>query len=423
MKLVSALLFLLCVRPCLSDSLYVNARIYTVNPNLPQAQALYVVDGKIAFVGSEDQARAQANNQTDVIDLHGRTMIPGFIEGHGHIMGLGFSKLNLDLMNVANYEGLVEKVAVAVDSAEKGEWILGRGWHQSKWVPQPGEMVKGFQTNKRLSEVSPDNPVYLVHASGHAGFANAKALEIAGITKQTDFSGDGEIIRDENGEATGVLNEIAQSLVRKHIPPPSQAQRVKALTLAMQALAENGITSFQDAGSPGADIELYKQFLREKKLTSRLWVMLSGRNNPKFLSTWYKKGPEIDLGDGRLTIRAIKLVADGALGSRGAWLLEPYDDRPGHVGLPTMSIEAMSDISHQAYQHGFQIGIHAIGDRANREVLNIFVAGLSPSRNLTAKRRLYPTHWRPLTVLLKRTRRVRLKLANGLISQCSIETS
>ena len=372
MKSIFVLLLMLCAHLALADSLYVNARIYTVNPDLPQAQALYVVDGKIAFVGSEKQARAQAGKETDVIDLHGRTMIPGFIEGHGHIMGLGFSKLNLDLMGVANYEALVEKVAVAVDHAEKGEWILGRGWHQSKWVPQPNAMISGFQTNKRLSEVSPDNPVYLVHASGHAGFANAKAMEIAGITKQTAFSGDGEIIRDRDGEATGVFNESAQSLIRKHIPPPSQAQREKALTLAMQALAVNGVTSFQDAGSPGADIELYKQFLRDKKLTSRLWVMLAGRNNPGLLASWYKKGPEINLGNARLTVRAIKLVADGALGSRGAWLHEPYNDRSGYMGLPTMPIEVMSDIAHQAYQHGFQIAIHAIGDRANREVLDIF---------------------------------------------------
>ena len=380
MKSIFVLLLMLCVHPVLADSLYVNARIYTVNPDLPQAQALYVVDGKIAFVGSEEQGRVQAGEETDVIDLRGHTMIPGFIEGHGHIMGLGFSKLNLDLMSVANYEGLVEKVAIAVDRAEKGEWILGRGWHQSKWVPQPNAMISGFQTNKRLSEVSPDNPVYLVHASGHAGFANAKAMEIAGITKQTAFSGDGEIIRDRDGEATGVFNESAQSLIRKHIPPPSQAQREKALTLAMQALAVNGVTSFQDAGSPGADIELYKQFLRDKKLTSRLWVMLSVRDllsglirdNPDSLPSRLRQGPEINLGDDRLTIRAIKLVADGALGSRGAWLLEPYSDRSGYMGLPTMPIEVMSDIAHQAYQHGFQIAIHAIGDRANREVLDIF---------------------------------------------------
>lgn len=355
-----------------ASTLYVNGQFYTVNPQQPQVQALLVVDGKIAFVGSDKEGRSKAGRETEIFDLHGQTVIPGFIEGHGHIMGLGFAQLNLDLMNVANYEALVEKVAVAVDSAQAGEWIVGRGWHQSKWVPQPVKMVDGFQTNKRLSEVSPENPVYLVHASGHAGFANAKAMEIAGITKDTKFSGNGEIIRDESGEATGVLNEIAQSLVRKHIPAPTKAQRERALTLAMQALAENGITSFQDAGSSGPDIDLYKQFLKDKMLTSRLWVMLSGRDNPALLEEWYKRGPEINLGDDRLTIRAIKLVADGALGSRGAWLLEPYSDRAGHVGLPTMSIESMRDISHAAYRHGFQIGIHAIGDKANQEVLNIF---------------------------------------------------
>jgi predicted amidohydrolase YtcJ len=372
MKKLLFVLLLILNDSASADTLYVNARFYTVNPDQPQAQALYVVDGKIAFVGSEKAARARADKKTDIVDLQGQTVIPGFIEGHGHLMGIGFAQLNLDLMNVANYEALVEKVAVAVDSAEKGEWILGRGWHQSKWVPQPGKMVDGFQTHKRLSEVSPDNPVYLVHASGHAGFANAKAMEIAGITKDTEFTGDGEIIRDENGEATGVLNEIAQTLVRKHVPLPSQAQRERALTLAMLELAENGITSFQDAGSGDADINLFKQFLRQGKLTSRLWVMLSGRDNPGLLERWYKKGPDINLGDGHLTVRAIKLVADGALGSRGAWLIEPYGDRAGHVGLPTMSIEAMRNISHDAYQHGFQIGVHAIGDRANQEVLNIY---------------------------------------------------
>jgi predicted amidohydrolase YtcJ len=333
---------------------------------------LYVVDGKVAFVGSEQEARIQASDEVEIIDLLGRTVIPGFIEGHGHLMGGGFAQLNLDLRNVANYEALVAKVAVAVDNAEKGEWILGRGWHQSKWVPPPANAVKGFQTHKRLSEVSPDNPVFLVHASGHAGFANAKAMEIAGITKDTEYSGDGEIIRDKNGDATGVLNEIAQTLVRKHIPERSKNQRERALSLALQELAENGITSFQDAGSPGEDIDLFKQFLKDDKLTSRLWVMLTGRDNDRLLQKWYKKGPEINLGDDRLTIRAIKLIADGALGTRGAWLIDPYEDQPDTVGFPTMSVESMRDISHEAYRHGFQIGVHAIGDRANQEVLNIF---------------------------------------------------
>jgi predicted amidohydrolase YtcJ len=355
-----------------ADTLYVNALFYTVNPDQPLAQALIERGGKIAFIGTEAEARKQTNGKTTVVDLKGQTVIPGFIEGHGHLISIGFAQLNLDLMTVANYEALVEKVAVAVDKAEKGEWILGRGWHQSKWVPQPGTMIDGFQTNKRLNEISPDNPVYLVHASGHAAFANAKAMEIAGITKDTRSSGDGEIIRDADGNATGVLNELAQGLVAKDVPRPSRAQRERALSLALEELAMNGITSFQDAGSPQADIDLFKAFLRDGKLTSRLWVMLAGRDNPELLERWYKSGPEINLGDGRLTIRAIKLVADGALGSRGAWLIEPYEDRAGHVGLPTMSIEAMRNISHNAYQHGFQIGIHAIGDKANQEVLNIY---------------------------------------------------
>ncbi len=368
-----SLVVLLCVGfPVAADTLYVNATFYTVNPDQPVAQALYEVDGRIAYVGSEAGARAKVGRETQIVDLGGHTVVPGLIEGHGHLMGIGYARLNLDLMNVANYEELVEKVAVAVDKAEKGDWILGRGWHQSKWEPQPAKMVKGFQTNQRLNEVSPDNPVFLVHASGHAGFANAKALEIAGITKETEFSGDGEIIHDENGEPTGVLNEIAQSLVARHIPAPSQAQQERALTLALEELAANGITSFQDAGSPGRDIDLFKQFLREGRLSSRLWVMLAGRNDPALLEKWYRTGPEINLGDDRLTIRAIKMVADGALGSRGAWLLEPYEDRPGYTGLPTMSVAAMTDISHKAYQHGFQVGIHAIGDRANREVLDIY---------------------------------------------------
>ncbi len=370
--LVSAITLLLVSHTGQADTLFHNANIYTVNPDQPRAEALHVVDGKISFVGSDTAALAVVTADTRMVDLKGTTVIPGLIEGHGHLMSMGYARLNVDLMNIANYEALVEKVAVAVDHAEKGEWILGRGWHQSKWVPQPADVVKGFQTNKRLNEISPDNPVFLTHASGHAGFANAKALELAGITRETEFSGDGEIIRDENGDATGVLNEIAQTLVRKHIPPPSQAQQELALTLALQELAENGITSFQDAGSGGRDISLFKQFLREGKLTSRLWVMLAGRDDPELLSSWLKKGPEINLGDDRLTIRAIKLVADGALGSRGAWLLDPYSDMPGEYGLPTMSVESMRDISHAAYRHGFQIGVHAIGDRANREVLNIY---------------------------------------------------
>ena len=353
----------LLVGPVFADTLYSGGTVYTMDPSNTITRSLCTSADRI--VSLEDC------QVTSVVDLAGATVIPGFIESHGHLMSLGFAKLRLDLNSTRNLDELVASVARAVDSAEPGEWILGRGWHQSKWLPQPHDMIGGFQTNETLSEVSAENPVFLVHASGHAAFVNDKALALAGITDNSHFSGDGEIMRNAQGRATGVLNERAQRLVSKIVPKPSLSQRQQALTLALDALAEHGITSFQDAGTGQQDIDLFKQFLADGRLTSRLYVMLSGGNN-QLLSAWMDRGPEIGLGDNRLTIRAIKLVADGALGSRGAWLLAPYSDRAGHIGLPTMPLDDMTDISHLAYQNGFQIGIHAIGDRANREVLDIF---------------------------------------------------
>ncbi len=353
----------LSVTSVFADTLYSGGTVYTLDASNAVKPSLCVRADRIVAV-----ERCQVDT---VVDLAGATVIPGFNESHGHLMSLGFSKLRLDLSIVNNLDELVDSVARAVDSAEPGEWILGRGWHQSKWTPAPIEMISGFQTNRTLNEVSSDNPVYLVHASGHAAFVNDKALALAGIEDATRFSGDGEIIRDAQGRATGVLNERAQRLVSRIIPEPTASQRQQALTLALQNLAEQGVTSFQDAGTGQQDIDLYKQFLAEGRLTSRVYVMLSGGNDT-LLSEWMDRGPQIDLGDHRLTIRAIKLVADGALGSRGAWLLAPYSDRAGHVGLPTMPLEEMRDISHLGYQNGFQVGIHAIGDRANREVLDVF---------------------------------------------------
>ena len=348
-----------------ADTRVSGGQIHTMDPANPNPEAICVGDdGRIkALSGCDNESQ---------LDLAGGTLIPGFIEGHGHLMSLGFSKLNLDLSQTKSLDQLVANVAEAVDEAEPGEWIVGRGWHQSKWTPKP-KMVKGFQTNETLNEVSPDNPVYLVHASGHAAFANDKALEVAGIDENTRVSGDGEIIRDAAGRATGALNERAMRLVAKHIPDVSDAQRRRALTLALEELASNGITSFQDAGTGQTDIDLYKAYLEEDRLSARVYVMITG-GNPDLLAKWLDQGPEINLGQDELTIRSIKLVADGALGSRGAWLLSDYEDRANHAGLPTMPVEDMEAISHAAYQNGFQVGIHAIGDRANREVLDIFDA-------------------------------------------------
>ena len=363
-----------------ADLVVQNGNIYTVDVNSPKASAVAVKGGRIIAVGSNSDIDPFVGKKTRVVDLEGLTMIPGFIESHGHIMGLGSSKMKLDLNGIKDYDELVEIVANAVSETVPGEWILGRGWHQSKWTPQPETMVKGFQTHHKLSAVSPDNPVYLTHASGHAGFANAKAMEIAGILSGTVFDmelgdeiflkrDDGEIIRDENGKPTGVFNEVAQRLISKHIPDESDAYRDKSLELAIEECLQNGVTSFQDAGSGRSSIATYRRFLDSGMMKIRLYVMLTSRD-PDLLEDWYQRGPEIGLGNNFLTIRSIKLNSDGALGSRGAWLLADYNDRPGHAGMATQPMSYIHEVAENGLLSGFQVNTHSIGDRAVREVLN-----------------------------------------------------
>ena len=352
-----------------ADMVISNGIIYTMDDFNPLAEAVAIRDGKIIAVGSEYAVGSYIGNETKVLDLNGKTMVPGLIEGHGHFMGMGYAKMRLDLSTVNNYDELVDMVADAVIEAEPGEWILGRGWHQSKWDPEPVPLVKGFQTHEKLSTVSPDNPVWLTHASGHAAFGNAKAMEIAGVTAETEFGFGGEIIKDLQGNPTGVFNERAQGLISKHVEFEGEESSQRALELAVKACLENGITSFQDAGSGSSSIQAYRDGLSANALRVRLYVMLSSRD-PELLKTWYKKGPEIGTGNDYLTIRSIKLNADGALGSRGAWLLDDYTDRPGHFGMATQSMEYVYEVSRDGLANGFQVNTHAIGDRTNREVLD-----------------------------------------------------
>lgn len=352
-----------------ADMVINNGIIYTMDDFYPLAEAVAIRDGKIIAVGSEYAVGSYIGSETKILDLNGKTMVPGLIEGHGHFMGLGYAKMRLDLSTVNNYDELVDMVADAVIDAEPGEWILGRGWHQSKWDPEPVPLVKGFQTHEKLSKVSPDNPVWLTHASGHAAFGNAKAMEIAGVTAETEFGFGGEIIKDLQGNPTGVFNERAQGLISKHVEFEGEESSQRALELAVKACLENGITSFQDAGSGSSSIQAYRDGLSADALRVRLYVMLSSRD-PELLKTWYKKGPEIGTGNDYLTIRSIKLNADGALGSRGAWLLDDYTDRPGHFGMATQSMEYVYEVSKDGLANGFQVNTHAIGDRTNREVLD-----------------------------------------------------
>ena len=370
--------------------------IYTVDSTRTTVEAVATKGDTILFAGSLAEAEAYKTEETEIIDLQGKTMTPGLIEGHGHFMGLGYNELNIDLINTTSYQEIVDIVAEAVKTAEPGEWILGRGWHQSKWDALPEDAVNGFQTHYKLSQVSPDNPVYLSHASGHAGFANARAMEIAGLQLLAKDGIDileiegGEVMRDKLGQPTGIFNERAQSLIRKHIPENTPEKDRKAFELAVAACHRHGITGFHDAGIGKETIALYEQMKAENKLNVRLYTMLTGWD-PELIEEWYKKGPKVD-PDNLLTIRSIKLNCDGALGSRGAWLLESYTDRPGHFGHETLPMEVVKETALNGLRNGFQVCAHAIGDRANREILDRYEAAFTELPDLKANHRFRIEH-------------------------------
>jgi predicted amidohydrolase YtcJ len=368
------LLLASCSRQEPADMVIKGGTIYTMEPTSPTVEAVAVRGDKIVFSGSAAEAEKLISDNTRVIDLGGKTMTPGLIEGHGHIMGLGYNEMNLNLASVSSYEELVEKVKEAVSKSQPGQWIVGRGWHQDKWDKKPAKLIKGFQTHQLLSEVSPDNPVVLSHASGHAVFANAKAMQVAGVNQlsleklEKDLGEGGEIIRDQLGNPTGIFNERAQILITQHIPDDTQESNEQALGLAMAACARNGITGFHDAGASRESIDLFRKFKEEGRLKSRLYVMIDGSDRD-LVYEFFRRGPEID-SSGWLTIRSVKLHCDGALGSRGAWLLEPYSDRKDFSGMATLPMDTVLKTSREALKAGFQVCSHAIGDRANREVLD-----------------------------------------------------
>ena len=371
-RLVISFLFLFFVS-CESqkaDMIIHNGMIYTMNDLNPTAEAVAVSSGKIIALGKYTDLDPLITPRTKIINLRGATMTPGIIEGHGHFYGLGLAKMQLDLSKTESYQDLVDMVSDAVENSKPGEWILGRGWHQSKWNDDKNDFVKGFQTHERLSEISPNNPVWLKHASGHAGFANQKAMDIAGVNKETEFGFGGEIIKDLSRRPTGVFNERAQGLISEKVENNlSEDSDLRAIELAVRASLENGVTSFHDAGIGRRTIEVLREAINKDILKVRIYAMLTSRDTT-LLNEWYKKGPEIGTGGDLLTIRSIKINADGALGSRGAWLIDEYSDRPGHYGMPTQSMDYVYSVAKQGIKTGFQVNSHAIGDKANREILN-----------------------------------------------------
>ncbi|MDW3209588.1 MAG: amidohydrolase [Reichenbachiella sp.] len=354
-----------------ADLVLFNGNIYTLNETEPKAEALAVTDGKIVYVGNNVNANQWVADTTQIIDLEGKTLTPGFIEGHGHLMGIGENLINLNLLKTKSYDEIIEMVKAKVDEAEDGEWILGRGWHQDKWFVLPENMIDGFPSHNKLSEISPNNPVVLSHASGHMVLANEKAMELAGINQDTPDPEGGTIFKDLGGNPTGILNETAELLLEGVIPEDSDERRIQILNMAIEECLKNGITSFHDAGTKQKTIDLYESFLNNRLLKIRLYVMLDGLDE-ELLNNWYASGPRIGLGNNFLTIRAIKLYADGALGSRGALLLEDYEDAPGIQGLRLTPADYIMRVTEQGTKNGFQICTHCIGDRANREVLDMY---------------------------------------------------
>ena len=359
-----------------ADLVLTNGKIVTVEAASPQAQAIAVRGDRIVAIGSTAALKPRTGPSTRVIDLQGKLVVPGFIEGHGHFTGVGEAQLNLNLMKVTSWDDVIAMVAEAVKTAKPGQWIRGRGWHQEKWTKKPEPSVEGFPTHHGLSAVSPDNPVYLTHASGHASFANAKAMELSKITRDTPSPEGGDILKDAKGEPIGVFRETASRLIRtgtgepRRTPEEEAARARKVLELAAQEALSKGITSFQDAGSSLATVDLMKQMVDEGKMGVRLWVMLRQPNQT--LAPNLAKYRMIDHGDGHLTVRAIKHSIDGALGSRGAWLLAPYSDKPDSTGLNTTPPQTIRETAKLAIEHGYQLCVHAIGDRANRETRDIF---------------------------------------------------
>jgi predicted amidohydrolase YtcJ len=379
------LLFLFISSTCLfaqrkeiADLILFNGKIATMDEANPSAEAVAVKGDKILAVGKNADIKLLAAKETKLIDLKGKFLMPGFNESHAHFWGLGKFKQNIDLMQTKNWNEIVALVKKAVAKAKPGEWILGRGWHQEKWNKTPMPNIAGFPYHNELSKISPNNPVILKHASGHAIFVNAKSMEIAGITKDTRNPEGGIIMRDSNGDAIGVFHENAADLINKQYdlflskrsPAQVKADWMKTLNSAVKECVEKGITTFNDAGSTFEDIDYAKEAADSGALAIRLNAML-GESNAA-LKDRIKNYKIIGYANNHLSVREIKRYIDGALGSRSAWFLDEYADMPGQSGLNVEPLEDLAATAEIAMQNGFQLCIHAIGDRGNREVLNIY---------------------------------------------------
>ena len=347
-----------------ADFVLGGGTVITLDEARPRATAVAVRDGRIVAVGDEADVRAFRGPKTRAIDLAGGSVVPGLADAHVHVENIGTAAETLSLVGAASLQEALDRVAARARALPPGEWLLGRGWDQNDW-PE-----KRFPTAAELDRAASDRPVYLVRVDGHAAWANTRAISLAGLSAATADPSGGRILRDGSGAPAGVFVDTAQGLVSSKIPPPTREVRKRRLAKGLAAAAAVGLTSVHDAGVTVDTVALYKELLAEDALPVRVYVMLRGPG--EFLEKAAGLQPEIGLGDGRLTVRSIKVVADGALGSRGAWLLEPYADEPGTRGLNTVDPAAFERLLGEAVRRGFQVATHAIGDAANRFVLDAY---------------------------------------------------
>ena len=402
--LIAITLLIQCKTEEKLDLVILSDSIYTASEDTTKVEAIGVIADKIVFIGTKAEMIGRKDDNTKIIDATGQFVMPGFIEGHGHFSGMGSSLQNLNFLKDTSWNAILDKIEKKAATLKDGQWIYGRGWHQEKWTELPNENHGAYPMHYSLSELSPDNPAILIHASGHSLIANESAMKKAGISIESANPKGGEIVRNDNGDIVGVFEERAMTPIKEafnsyldNLDAESQKKIwYEAIELAQKECLENGITSFQDAGSLFLELDRYEALAQDGKLDIRLWAMMRDSLNkiPKPVSEYRK----VNIGNGHYTCRAIKSEIDGALGAHGAWLIEPYADKPDFYGQNTTEISTVEDLAKVAYDNNMQLCVHAIGDRANKETLDIIESYSKQSDKNLRWRVEHAQHLSPLDI-------------------------
>jgi len=361
---VGAFFYVLNTGPTQATLLLTNGKIYTLDPGNRIVQAVAIRNNRIVVTGSSEDLLKNVHADS-VIDLRGKTVVPGLIDGHAHMNGLGNLIHSINLFDVPSPEDAVRSVRDRIAQSKKGEWIIGRGWDQNLWS------VKEFPTAAMLDDVSPDNPVVLIRVDGHAIWVNSAAMRIGNVTRETKDPEKGKIVRDSKGNPTGIfVEDQARDLIESHMPPLSEIELEQNILTAADECLKVGITEVCDMAIDSDLVTAYIHLADEHRLPIRIYASILGPSAT--WESWKRRSPLIGYANGMLTIRGMKMYADGALGSRGAALVNEYSDDPGNRGTTTTTEDEMDREVRAALTHGYQPMIHAIGDRANSMVLDAY---------------------------------------------------